>query len=230
MNWMGIRRSICAGVFTVILGGTPLWCSTVLADQVEMLNGDRYVGRVLSLGNETLLLQSEVLGTLKLPRTRISTISLGIAAPEKSTNAIRVPSAALRSPNPGRLAVGSSTNTAPDLAATMRQLNGNSNLLQQVQQQLLSGAGPEAQAKFNDLVGSLMTGKLDMTGLRAQAKSTLAQARSARKEMGEEGGSMLDSYLSILDSFLQETEPSNAVTNAPVTASRPVSPKPEAEE
>jgi len=41
-------------------------CSAAAADQIEMANGDRYVGRVVSLGADTLTLQSEVLGTLKL--------------------------------------------------------------------------------------------------------------------------------------------------------------------
>jgi hypothetical protein len=103
----------------------------------------------------------------------------------------------------------------------LRQLSESSNLVQQVQQQLLGGAGPEAQAKFNDLLGSLMTGKMDLNGLRLEAKSTLAQARNARKEMGEDAGSSLDSYLAILDSFLKESEPGAPSTNSPAVVPPP---------
>ena len=107
----------------------------------------------------------------------------------------------------------------------MRQLNDHSNLVQQVQQQLLGGAGPEAQAKFNDLMGSLLSGKLDLTGLRAEASSTLAQAKAARKELGQENGGMLDSYLAILDNFLKDTEAEASPTNPLVAPSTPEPPK-----
>jgi hypothetical protein len=49
---------------------------SVSADQVEMQNGDRYVGKVLTLNNETLVLQNEVLGTVKLPRVKVAAIIL----------------------------------------------------------------------------------------------------------------------------------------------------------
>jgi hypothetical protein len=189
----------------------------VRGDQVEMLNGDRYAGQVLSLGSETLVLQSEVLGTLKLPRARISTITLESRAPVHATNTGLAP-LVLRSNNIARASAMASTNAPPDFAAALRQLGTNSNVMQQVQQQFLSGAGPEAQARFNDLMGGLLTGKIGVNELRAEAKSTLAQARSVRNELGDQGGSMLDSYLAILDSFLKETEPAITPTNTPPAA------------
>jgi hypothetical protein len=177
-----------------------------------MLNGDRYVGRVVSLGADTLVIQSEVLGTLKLPRAKISTITLSSAA-DKITNSVRIAPAMVRSNNLAKTSMALRTNASPDFAATMKELGGSSNMVQQIQQQLLGGAGPEAQAKFNDLLGGLLSGKLNLDDLRAEAKSTLAQARSARKELGEENSSMLDSYMAILDSFLRETEQDAAPTN-----------------
>jgi hypothetical protein len=195
------------------------------ADQVEMSNGDRYVGRVLSLSNDTLLLQSEVLGALRLPRARISTISLEPRAAGFTgftTNVARPAPLVLRSNSATRVSAAISTNAAAEFSAAMRQLGTNSKTVQQVQDQLLTGAGPEAQAKFNDLVGGLMSGKVDLNQLRAEAKSTMDQAKRARGDMGEEGGGMLDSYLAILDSFLKETEPAVAPTNTP--ASQPTIP------
>jgi hypothetical protein len=195
------------------------------ADQVEMSNGDRYVGRVLSLSNDTLLLQSEVLGTLRLPRTRISTISLEPRAAGFTTNVARPAPLVLRSNNATRVSAAISTNAAAEFSAAMRQLGTNSKTVQQVQDQLLTDAGPEAQAKFNDLVGGLMSGKVDLNELRAQAKSTMDQAKRARGDMGDEGGAMLDSYLAILDSFLKETEPAIVPTNAPAGTLKPQAPQ-----
>lgn len=203
------------------------------ADQVEMANGDRYVGRVLSLSGETLLLQSDVLGNLRLPRSRISTILLDPRPAAAGTNAALRPAAprakvalAAGATNTSARVAGTSTNASTDFAAAMRQLGGSSNMLRQVQDQLLTGAGPEAQAKFNDLMGGLLTGKIDLTQLRAQAKSTLDQARSMRGDLGEEGAGMLDSYLAILDGFLKETEPEAASTNKPPTVSSAQAPAP----
>lgn len=207
-----------------------MWACAVRADQVEMVNGDRYVGHVLSLGSNTLVVQSEVLGTVRLPRARISTITLESHPAGSATNVSRLTSTAPRSNNLPTISATTSTNVSPDFSAAMRQLNANSNVIQQVQQQFLAGAGPEAQAKFNDLVGGLLSGKIDVNNLRAQAKSTLEQARSARKELGEEGGMMMDGYLAILDSFLKETEPANAPTNATAPAAKPRVKNPVAEE
>ena len=51
-------------------------CLSLPADQVTMSNGDRYVGRVISLNGDTVVLESDVLGTVRLPRGRVASISL----------------------------------------------------------------------------------------------------------------------------------------------------------
>jgi hypothetical protein len=204
-----------------------------------MSNGDRYVGRVVSLGGETLILQSDVLGTLRLPRSRISSITLQpLAASIRGTNLATFTLTAPRSKFASSSnylsstsALPVSTNGSADFSSMMQQLGANSNALRQVQEQFLTGAGPEAQAKFNDLLGGLLSGKVDLAGLRAQARTTLDQAQKVRGDLGEEGGGMLDSYLAILDSFLKETEPDAAATNSTPAVSPPApAPKPHAAE
>jgi hypothetical protein len=189
------------------------------ADQVELSNGDRYIGRVVALNSNTLTLQSDVLGTLRLPRAAIQTITLDSRSGAATTNATIPSPSLLRSNSLNKGLAGTSTNSAGDFSAALRQLGSQSNTLRQVQEQLLTGAGPEAQAKFNELLGGLLSGKVDLDGLRAEAKSTLEQARKVRGDIGEEGAGMLDSYLAILDSFLRETEPASVGTNkAPSSA------------
>ncbi len=97
------------------------------------------------------------------------------------------------------------------------------NLMQQVQKQFLSGAGPEANTKFNDLLGGLMSGKLRVDDIRAEAKSAADQLRTMQRESGEDAGFAANAYLSILDHFLKETAPSGSATNAPASpaASKP---------
>src|SRR5436853_2787827 len=76
-------------------------CFRLMADQIEMQNGDRYVGTVLSLNTSTLVLHSEVLGDLTLPRSKVAQINLRpiISPPENtrpgnSTNILARPIAA----------------------------------------------------------------------------------------------------------------------------------------
>src|ERR1039457_6289531 len=60
----------------------------VWGDQVEMQNGDRYAGHVVSLNTNTVVLRSDVLGTLRLPRSRVAIITL---VPGPTTNSPALP-------------------------------------------------------------------------------------------------------------------------------------------
>ena len=78
-----MRQRIVALGTTLVLATTWLW-----ADQVEMQNGDRYLGKVLSLTTDKLVIQSDVLGKLTLPRDKVALITLGATT---KTNMIPVP-------------------------------------------------------------------------------------------------------------------------------------------
>ncbi len=180
------------------------------ADQIDTQNGERYVGKVLSIDANTLTLQSDVLGTVRLPRAKVAHITLGTNLP-----ASPVPQAAAPNPRLAQVPPSAATNSNTDISTALRQLGSQSNLIQQVEAQFLNGAGPEAKEKFNELMGGLLSGKLNVNDIRSEAKSSADQMRAAKKDLGEENGFMLDSYLAILDSFLKETAPpSSSVTNS----------------
>ena len=193
------------------------------ADQVELQNGDRYVGRVVSLNTNTVVLQSDVLGTLRLPRSKVAVIALD---PPPATN-----SPALSSPTNGSVRPPSASppKAAAEPSSALRQLGASTNLIQQVQKQLLSGAGPEANNKFNELLGGLLSGKLTVDDIRAEAKSAADQLRTLQRESGEDAGFAANAYLAILDHFLKETAPTAPATNAPAPSSK-ATVKPPAEE
>lgn len=197
----------------------------VRADQVRMRNGDSYFGNVVSLDNETLVLQSDVLGTLRLPRNKLVGVAFGVNA--KTVAPVVVPAPNQPVPKPPLAA----TNEPSDIASAFRQLGANSNLVGQVQSQFLAGAGPEANAKFNQLLGGLASGKLNLNDLRAEAKSAADQVRAVRQDLGDDAGAMIDGYLAILDSFLKETAPSSGVasTNLPSLSVKPKTTSPEEE-
>ena len=179
------------------------------ADQVEMQNGDRYAGTVLSLDANSVVLRSEVLGKVSLPRSQVALITLG---PVARTNAARL--RALSTNELSRPQAGSVARTNSELAALLRQLGGDTNSLRDVQGQFLSQAGPEANQKFNQMLRELTSGKMTISDLRAQAKAAADQARRQRSDANGEIGGLLDGYLGILDDFLQQTAPpDSAVTN-----------------
>ena len=216
-------RSATVGVGCALLFAALVLFSTVgplRADQVELQNGDRYTGHVLSLNTNTVVLQNEMLGTLRLPRAKVAVITLG-AGQGTNSHPVLLP-ANVQPPAPA----ASPANVATNLSPALRSLGANSNLIQQVQKQFLAGAGDDANSKFNELLGGLMSGKLSVEDIRAQAKAAADQLRALQRESGEDAGLATSAYLAILDRFLKETEPSaGSATNAP-TPSAPPKPEP----
>ncbi len=203
---------ICRDIFSV-----AFFCfvaNGLRADQVQMQNGDRYFGKV-TLGTNSLTLQSEILGTVQLPRNKVASITLG-------TNLVSAVATAAHTPgNPSRAALVA-TNRSSEMPASLRKLAGQTNLIQQVQSRFLADAGPEANAKFNELMTGLTTGTLNINDLRAEARKAAAQVRELRRGLDDENGSSLDMYLSILDRFLKESPaPAGSSAIAPPAASKP---------
>lgn len=172
-----------------------------------MKNGDLYFGKV-TLTTNSLTLQSENLGTVQLPREKVTSIQLG-------TNQVNVlsvaPPVATSAARPAVVA----TNQASEVPASLRKLAGQTNLIRQVQSKFLSDAGPEANAKFIELMTGLTTGQLSVDDLRAEARSAAEQVRELQGSLGNEAGSSLDFYLSILDRFLKESPPPGGTSVAP---------------
>ena len=216
-KWGAVRTGVALFCAALVLFLAPGW---LRADQVEMQNGDRYAGHVLSLNTNTVVLQSDVLGTLRLPRAKVAVITLG-SMPANS------PALPALTNAPGLALSTARTNKPPKLSPAFAQLGASTNLIQQVQKQFLSGAGPEANNKFNELLGGLMSGKLSLDDIRAEAKTAADQLRALKREGGEETGFATDAYLAILDHFLKETAPSGSATNTPASSSGS---KPQSEE
>ena len=209
---------LCAALFFFAAAGS------LPADQVELQNGDRYVGHVLSLNSNSVVLQSELLGTLRLPRSKVAIITLG---PAGATSSPAPPLSATASTIPPSAA---SANAVSNLPSALPGLGMNTNLMQQVQKQFLRGAGPEANAKFNELLSGLMSGKLSVEDIRAEAKTAADQLRALQRESGEDSGFAANAYLSILDQFLKETAPKASATTTPASSSASKPPPPAKEE
>jgi hypothetical protein len=179
------------------------------ADQIEMQNGDRYLGKVLSLTTNKLVIQSDVLGRLTLPRDKVALITLG------ATNTVRVAVSAPAQVSPPPVAL---TNTSTDISSALRSLGSDTKTIEQVRGQLLAGAGADANKKFDELLSGMASGKLNLDGIRSEARSAASQLRELKKELGPDASEPLDAYLNILDNFLKEAAPSTgSVPSAGVT-------------
>ncbi|HEY5914526.1 MAG TPA: hypothetical protein VJA21_28380 [Verrucomicrobiae bacterium] len=194
----------------LLVAGAILTATVVAssADQVEMQNGDRYNGKVLSLDGKSLILDNAVLGKIALPRDKVAVVTLGAelakTAAAPATNSLRK--------------AGSARPVDPALA----DLASHSNLIQQVQRQFLAGADPAAQQKFNDLVSGMLSGTVTLQDLQREARSAADQVRALKKELGPDAGFALDGYLAILDRFLKESPAAPAgATNSPAPKTGP---------
>jgi len=168
-----------------------------------MQNGDRYAGKVLSVSADFVVLESDILGKINVPRKQVASLVMGTnaAAPKAGASLIgRYPAPA----NPAAVPASALANTNVDLSAALQRLGANTNFVGQIRQQMLAGS-PEAAGKYDELVNGLMSGKLDLNDLRRQAKSYADQLREMRRELGPEAGDSIDAYLGVLDHFLQET-------------------------
>ena len=156
----------------------------VQADIVECENGDRYNGKVVLVDEHSVKLTNEITGLLTIPRAKVSTISFGKA------KAARTPASA-----------GVSTN----IVLPGAPLKFDANAIQQVQNQILGDAGPEATLMYLEMLRILMSGKMDLGDLRNQAQSALKDLKELQKDLGDDdSAALLGSYASILQNFINQ--------------------------
>ena len=126
------------------------------ADQIEMQNGDRYAGTVLSMDPTNVVLRSKVLGKVTLPRSEVANITFGTAG---RSNAV-VSRLAASTNGLSRSSARGGVKSKSELADLLRQINGDTNSSSEVQQQILGGAGPEANQKYRQMLQDLSSGKM----------------------------------------------------------------------
>ncbi len=211
----GARCFLAGGAVLVFI----VTAASLHADQVEMQNGDRYVGKVVSLNANTLVVQNDVLGVVRIPREKVSLIMLGTtpAAPQAGAATAKSPVTAHVAPPAAPVS---------NAGNPFRELAAHTNLIQKIQSQFLSDAGPEANKKFEETLNGLMTGQLNMDDLRAQAQAAANQLRTAKQEGGGDLGISADAYLAILDQFLKSTPATSGSKTNPARATQKAKPAP----
>lgn len=173
------------------------------ADQLQMQNGELFSGKVLSVSADAVVLESETLGKITVPRKKVASLAFGTnsIAQVTASNVLHM-SAPANLPPTAVLIVSEKTNT--DLSAALRRPGIDTNFIQQIREQML-GSSPAAASKYDEMVGGLMSGNLSLNDLRREAKTAADQIRELKHELGPEAGDALDGYLAQLNSFLKET-------------------------
>jgi len=185
------------------------------ADEVDMQNGDRYSGKVLSVSADTVVLDSEMLGKINVPRKKVANLTFGSNAAAPKTTANAAPASV--STNPPMLKLTApSLGTNVDLSAAFSNLGTNTNFVGQIRQQMLVG-NPDAASNYDAMISGLMSGAMSMDDLRRQAQSAADQLREMKREAGAQADPSFDAYLEVLDNFLKETggTPTNAISTPP---------------
>jgi hypothetical protein len=191
------------------------------ADLIELTNGDHYRGNVIGMTQTTLEFQSEIQGRVKLPREKVARITL--REPVSQPTAV-TPQAIPSTPETRNHKPETSTlSQADEVTKQMREQGIDPRIVKQVQEQIFGKASPEAAQKFNDTMEGLMSGRVSVQDIRAQALDSIKQIKAARAELGDEAGGMLDGYLAVLEKFVQETGPGGSAT-----VPRPAAPNPPA--
>lgn len=212
------RMRRCFGTWAcglVILTTSPLF-----ADTIELSNGDVINGQVVSLDAKQLVLKSKLLGELKLDREKVSAIHLG----DKPVLTRQAAPAANPAPQKPAIdpRVQNVLNSVPSSEDVVKQLQGgavNPQMIGALQSKFPLLNTPEASGYFNDTLSGLMSGKINIGDIRKDAVKARDQLKDLQDELGPDGAA-LNGYMSILNKFINETEP-------PPSAKKPTVKQPE---
>jgi hypothetical protein len=204
---------------TRVVMGLMIWaamsCTVGRADTVELANGDLLSGKVTAVSGEQVLLSSEVLGDVKLPRGKVAAIHFGDRKPALVGNA-----APTATSNKG--VVVKAAVEAPGVEDVLNQLKAGAaggDLSKMLTKEFPLLQSPEVKAYFDKTVGGLMSGELNVSDIRKQALDVRDQVKELEKDLGPEGMAALKPYLSVLEKFIKDTEPKGekfpASTNRP---------------
>jgi hypothetical protein len=197
-----MKTSACLAILAVCFN--PI----VRADVIECTNGDRYNGRVLLVDDQNVKFESEINGAVTLPRAKVISIQFnGAKATVSKTSTLSTNE--LLAPAPAK-------STLPKLPSLNSKPGFDPKAVDQVENELLGDATPEAQAMYRQMVQGLMNGKLNLGDIQSQAQSALNQLKELQKDLGEDDDTpVLGGYIGILENFLKETKKEQPAAPAP---------------
>jgi hypothetical protein len=187
---------------TLVGCGLALLVLPAAADSVQLANGDLLSGRVVSLDDKQLRLESDILGQISIPRGKVLSITLGNQKPVVAA-----------SPAPAK--APASEMSPEDVLKQLKTTGVNPKDVKDIQKMLPLLGTPEASKYFNDTVKGLMGGTRSIGDIRKEAMRARDELKKATKGLGPDVEAGVAPYLQILDNFLRETEPATKMEKAP---------------
>lgn len=203
---------------SVALFACSLFATSLFADAIQLDNGDTVHGKVVSVTDKQVVLQSEVHGKLVLERKRVVAIVLGDKTDADSGTAGkkgesvqgivgRLVPKDFGAKQLRELEKGQQPAPNPDDVVEQLRTEGvDPALVNELKIRLPGFSSPPVQEYFNDTVQGLMSGKISLGDIRQDAVKARDQLSDLKKDLGPDGA-VLDGYLSILNGFINETEP-----------------------
>lgn len=167
------------------------------ADTVQLANGDVLNGKVLTLDDKNVTLESETLGKITVARAKVATISFGNAKPPVTV----VPKSGTTpatAPQPG---------SVEDVLKQLKTGGVNPKDVNELQKLFPELASPEASKYFDEAVKGLATGKTSIQDIRKDAIKARDELKKLTDDLGPDVGAATAPYLNILEKFIRETEP-----------------------
>jgi hypothetical protein len=174
----------------------------VSADTVQLANGDVLNGKVLTLDDKNITLESDSLGKITIARAKVATITLGNAKPPALTTAPKTDT------TPG--ATSPEAGTVDEVLKQLKRGGVNPKDINELQKLFPELASPEASKYFDDAVKGLATGKTSIQDLRKDAIKARDELKKLTDDLGPDVGAATAPYLNILEKFIRETNPKDA--------------------
>ncbi len=202
--------------------------SPCFADVIQLENGDTLRGKIVSLDDKEVQLQSDVLGKLSIPRSKVTAIVFsdlkpseakpmgeGEAAEAKGDEKQETPAEIIKrlAPKdfgPKQLAdlepAGSVPKTEDEVIDQLRREGVDQRLMDELHLRLPGFGAPQVQGYFNDKVNGLISGSITIQDIRKDAIGARDQLLELKEDLGPDAAA-LDGYLGILENFINKTAP-----------------------
>ena len=175
-----------------------LFCTqAATADSVQLINGEVLKGKVLSVDDKQVSLESESLGKVTIQRSKVATITLGDAKPP----------VLVADPKVGPAPAAPQPESVEEAFKKLKAIGANPKEVGELQKLFPELASPEASKYFDETIKGVMTGKKSIQDIRKEAIQARDELKKLTDDLGPDVEAATKPYLNILEKFIRETEP-----------------------
>lgn len=173
---------------------------TARGDSLHLTNGEVLKGKVLTVDESKVTLESESLGKVTIERKKVATITFGDAKPP-------VPATDPKVAPPMNTTSSSKPLSVEDAFKQLKSGGANPKDVSELQKLFPELSSPEASKYFNDTIAGVMSGKKGIDDIRKDAIKARDDLLELTKDLGPDVEAATRPYLNVLEKFIRETEP-----------------------